>query len=301
MLVDMAPCTSGWSIALTLVVAAVAVGRAHAQWTERVSVSHAAFAEAGAPSALVHAPSAFDTTRPLHLVVYLHGYMGCAEVLMNEGSTACKPGAELLTGWNLARAHDAAGTNTLFVIPQLAFMKRKGQPGCFGRSGCFRSFISEILAALPSARLAGNKTLTDVAVITLVAHSAGYRTAMAILDRGDVRALIREVVLFDALYARKETFLGWIRATSTQQTRLVSLHTGAGTPAQHSLQLLRAARRLLGGASVSEAGMQADEPSFGDALASKRVVVARASVPHRQVPQAYLGRVLALLFNPLRH
>ena len=51
---------------------------ARAQWTESVTVKHAAYGVAGAPSALVHAPAGFDASRPLHLVVFLHGYIGCA-------------------------------------------------------------------------------------------------------------------------------------------------------------------------------------------------------------------------------
>lgn len=283
------------ALALAATVTGAKRGRVYAQWTERVSVQHAAYSVSKAPSALVHAGAGFDPARPLHIVVYLHGYMGCAEVLMGEGNVACKPGEPLLRGWDLARIHDSAGANTLFVIPQLAFMKRNGRPGCFGRSGCFRAFIAEVLAALPSARLSGKKTMADVAALTLIAHSAGYRATLAILEYGGVQSLVREVVLFDALYAGSERFLAWIAGAGSRQRHLVCLHTGAGAPALRSAQLLRAARRALGAASVAQLDAQVDEPSFGEAMLGKRLVVARVKVPHRQVPAAYLGRVLRAL------
>jgi hypothetical protein len=288
---------TGVAVPLALLAASQCLTASHAraQWTERVQVRHAAYATAGAPSALVHAAASFDPSRPLQLIVYLHGFMGCAEVLMGRGSVACKPGEPELTGWDLARAHDDAGTNTLLVIPQLAFMRRNGRPGCFGRSGCFREFVKELLQALPSERLGGRKTLADVEAITLVAHSAGYRAAAAILEHGDVQTLVRNVVLFDALYGESEAFLDWITSGKDREAHLLSLHTGEGLPARYSAQLLRAARRALGSERVAKLDAEIEEPSFGRAPLTQRVAIARAQVPHREVPAAYLTRVLRAL------
>ncbi len=272
-------------------------GHARAQWTERVQVAHAAYAAASAPSALVHAGAAFDPHAPLRLVVYLHGLMGCAEVLMGEGSVACRPGYRPLRGWNLARAHDDAGDGSLFVIPQLAFMRRDGRPGCFGRTGCFRAFLRELLRALPAARLGGRKTLRDVASITLVAHSAGYHAAAAIVSRGGVGALVHDVVLFDALYGETDTFLRWIRGAPAG-AHLLSLETGVGLPARHSATLLRAARRHFGAARVGKLDAQIDGAGLREALQPLRVAIARVKVPHRQVPAAYLAIVLRALLQP---
>lgn len=263
-----------------------------AQWTERVSVRHAAFSLPDAPSALVHAPAGFQPSAPLRLVVFLHGYMGCAEVLMRAGAVSCKPGGEPLTGWDLEKAHDAAGVSTLFIIPQLAFMKRNGKPGCFGRSGCFRAFLDEVLRALPPERL--KKSLDDVKGVTLVAHSAGYRAAQAVLEHGGTEKLIDEVVLFDALYCEPNGFLDWVAGRDPRR-RLLSLHIGAGKPAEHSAQLFRRARRRLGAEGVARLDDDIDRPTLGAALRAKRLAIARVGVPHRQVPEAYLGRVLKAL------
>ena len=50
----------------------------------------AAFRTPGAPSVIVHAPPGFDPRAPLHLVVFLHGYNGCVNVLMARGVSRCK-------------------------------------------------------------------------------------------------------------------------------------------------------------------------------------------------------------------
>jgi hypothetical protein len=271
---------------------------ARAQWTERVRVPHAAYAVENAPSALVHAPARFDPAPPLHLVVFLHGLMGCAEVLMNPGRLACQPGGQPYDGWDLARAHDAADRNTLLIIPQLAFMRRDGRPGCFGKKGCFRAFLAELLDALPRGRLPGRRTLNDVASIALVAHSAGYRTALAITKQGEVAALVRDVVLLDALYGEVEGFLSWIAAGNNAAAHLVSLHIGRGAPARNSAWLLRATRRKVGADRVTELDERSDGPDFRPALRDDRVIVARVKGPHKLVPETYLTGLLKALELP---
>jgi hypothetical protein len=137
--------------------------------------------------------------------------------------------------------------------------------------------------------------LADVATLTLVAHSAGYRAASAILEYGAVQQLLHDVVLFDALYGKQEIFLGWISTARKQARRLISLHTGAGTPALNTFALLRHASRSLGTSSTAKLDAEFDDAALRAALSNKRVVVARATVPHRQVPAAYLARVLEAL------
>ncbi len=275
--------------------ALTATARAQDAWTEPVQVPHAAHVTKGAPSALVHAAAGFDPTKPLHLIVFLHGYTACARMLLEIGAVACRPG-EPLPGRGLARAHDAAGRNTLFVVPQLAFLKPTGKPGCFAKPGCFRAFLEETLAALPSARLSGRKSLHDVAAITLVAHSAGYESALAILQHGEVDGLVHEVVLFDALYGEEHAYLAWFEAHP--QALLLSLHLRGGRPSRNSAALLRAARKRLGAGATAKLDDQIDTQGFGAGLAGRRVVTARVEGAHRDQPTRYLTSVLRALGQP---
>jgi hypothetical protein len=262
--------------------------------TLAVQTRTAAYRLSDAPTAVVHAPRGFDPRAPLHLVVFLHGYSGCAQVLANGGSTRCRPGDAPREGWNLASHHDAAGTNTLLVIPQLAFMKRHGRPGCFAERGCFRRFVEELLGETLARALGGARSLRDVASLTLVAHSAGFETALAILERGDVGEHVRALVLMDALYSGSERYARWLLEHAPKGARLVSMHLGRGSPQRE--RLLRAARRVLGTALTGEVPVD----QLGAALAHKRLVITRARPPHRLVPEHHLAQVLAALGLPLR-
>ncbi len=272
---------------------------AHAQgagFTLELSPEHSAYALEGAPGAIVHAPPGFDPRPPLHLVVFLHGYSGCARVLMGTGSVTCRPGDAPRKGWDLARRHDEGERNTLFVIPQLAFMKRDGKPGCFGKRGCFKRFLGELLAGPLAQRIGAPRTLRDVASITLVAHSAGFQTALAILEQGGVERLVHNVILMDALYARARGFAHWVTTTPVKAPRLLSIYLGDGKTSKGSRELYRSARRKLGGGRVAKVGRD----GIDAALRTHTLVIAAGRAPHRLVPENYLARVLKALDLPAR-
>lgn len=286
-------CLLGIALVVVALVARPATARAQEAWTEAVQVAHAAHPSSQAPSALVHAPPDFDPRQPLHLVVFLHGYMACARMLLDEGSVVCRPGGQPLEGRRLARAHDAAGTGALLVVPQLAFLQRTGAPGCFAQPGCFRAFLEETLAALPTTRLKPKKGLEDIASITLVAHSAGYEAALSILEHGQVDVLIRDVVLFDALYGKQREYLAWL--AQHPRARLLSVHLRGGRPARNSAALLRAARARLGQGLAQKLEVDVGSSAFGAALARLRLATVRVEGGHGEQPTRYLTAVLRAL------
>lgn len=247
--------------------------------------------EPRAPSVIVHAPPGFDARAPLQLVVFLHGLRGCATVLMGLGQLRCGPGAPLDEGWGLAGHHDRAHTNTLFVIPQLAYMKRDGRPGRFGRPGGFRAFLEELLRGPLAEPLGGARSLSDVARIDLVAHSAGYRTALAILERGGIEpAIIRSLVLLDSLYAETARFAQYVEAHRADM-RLVVISLPSGTPAREAEVLERRLRRSIGAEHVTSV----DPNGIGDAIARYPIVFARGRPTHRLLPANHLSVVLSAL------
>jgi hypothetical protein len=247
------------------------------------------------PNVGVHVPAGFDAASPLHLVVYLHGLRGCLPVLMREGSTRCDASSTPQLGWNLGAHHDAAGTNTIFVVPRLYYDKRGGQPGAFNKSGGFRTFLSDLLTGPISARLGQRYSRDSVASVTLVAHSAGYETMIAILDRGDVDSLVRGVVLFDALYAFEERYARYALAHADQGLRLVAIHL-RGKPARNGTALHKRLLRALGPERVANTNAR----ELKATLAQRPFVFAQGRGPHAQVPQHHLAEVLAALGLPIR-
>jgi len=257
---------------------------ASAQWTRRLELEHGAFDHGpGVPDAIVHAPASFDPRGPLHLVVFLHGYRGCADVLAAAGTSRCRPRAPEQRGWDLLARHDEARTSTLFVIAQLALDQRDGSPGRFARDGGFRTFVDELLAGL-DRELGTRRSARDVASITLVAHSAAFESTLAILRAGAVP--IASVVLLDALYSGGPAFLAW--ASADPARRLISMHAGAGTTGLRNRDLTRRAGRALGDGFVQCDDLAAIRPSH-------RVAVVRVRTPHAEFPARHLAAALRLL------
>ncbi len=246
----------------------------------------AAYSVRGAPTAIVHLPQGFDPAAPLHFVVFLHGYSGCSNVLAHAGRVRCKPdvsGDPERDGWDLARHHDEAKTNTIFVIPQLAFMRRDGRPGCFAKRGCFRRFLTELLQETLAEPLGGPRALSDLGSVTLVAHSGGYQAALAILEQGEIGDRVATVVLMDALYGHSARYARWLVERAPRDARLLSFYLGRGKTYRESRLLFTRVRRKLG-----ERG------------ARERVKLMRAKSTHALVPARHLSEVLGGLSLPKR-
>jgi hypothetical protein len=267
---------------------------AAAGFTLAAEMKHGAYRlPAGAPDVVVHAPASFDPKRPLHLVVFLHGYNGCAAVLAGEGPIRCKPRTPEREGWELARHHDAAGTPSLFIVPQLAFLQRNSRPGAFGRRGGFRAFLEELLGETLAKPLGGARRMRDIASLTLVAHSAGYQAAISIAERGGVRSQLRAIVLLDALYGETARYGRLLETSPAKGLRFVSLYLQRGTPSRENQRLYWRLRRARGADEVMLA--KADE--LEAAIASHPVVFGPGRPPHRLLPQHHLTELLRALFE----
>ena len=270
-------------------------------WTEERTVESAAYAVAGAPSVIVHAPASFDAIGPLRLVIFLHGWTGCARQLAYAGEVRCRDGEETAReGWGLDDRFDEAEADALFVLPQLAFLARDGGAGRFDEAGRFAAFLEETLEAI--AERVGPDGLARVESITLLAHSAGFETALAVLARGGVDDRIGHVVLFDALYRGVEPFGEWVCAEPGR--RLVSITTGGRTATQ-SQRLGRWARARLGDALVTcqppaqPPGQPPGEAARGlpELVRDLRVVIAPSDAPHGLVPARHLAELVRALLD----
>ncbi|MCZ7686285.1 MAG: hypothetical protein M5U28_48980 [Sandaracinaceae bacterium] len=202
---------------------------------------------------------------------------------LGEGAVACRDGDGTHEGWGLARRFDEAGTDALFVVPQLAFLERSGSPGRFAEEGRFRAFVEEMLGALRARR----RSLARVESVALLAHSAGFETALALIARGGLA--IDAVVLFDALYRGVPPFTEWVAAAPGR--RLVSLHTGGGRTASQSRMLAARARERLGAQAVAEG----EGGSLPELVRARRVVIARSPAPHGGVPARHIPELLGAL------
>lgn len=238
----------------------------------------------GAPQVIVSSPAA-TVGETVDVVLHLHGYEGCVEVLVLRGRVRCRAGAREQEGWDLAGAHAEARTQSWLVVPQLAFDTRDGSPGRLAREGGARALLDETIARVAEARGIATPRLGRVVV---TAHSAGFEATIAVIRRGGLGDALRHVVLFDAMYSGVGTFGAW--AAADPRRSLVAFHTATGTPSRRAGELTQRYRRPLG--DRLRAGERVDE---GD-IAPGRVVSIRARTGHRAVPRRYfaptIGRLL---------
>lgn len=240
----------------------------------------------GAPQVIVQ-PS--DVTGAVDVVLYLHGYDGCIEVLASEGPARCRAGLPLEAGWGLLEAHRESATESWLVMPQLAFRTRDGSPGGLARRGSARRLIDASLARAARAR---GVPPPSVRSVTLVAHSAGFEAAIAVIRRGELGDSLRHVVLFDAMYSGVPVFGGW--AAGSAERSLIAFHTAGGTPARRADELRARYQRSLG------ARLLATDTASVEQITPGSVALIRARTSHREVPRRYLGATLArLLGRPL--
>jgi hypothetical protein len=240
-----------------------------------------------APDVIVHVPSHFDGARPFDLVVFLHGFSSCARAIVARGAAACTRGGSAQRGYGLAAAHERAHTNTLLIVPQLAFLARRAEAPRFASGGGFDAMLRELLDG-PLRDVTGpGHGVEQLHGVTLVAHSAGYRASAEILADPRRRANVTQLVLLDALYAGWDVFAAWARAERSR--RIVSLFT-------HDPKTTLGNRRLA--AALGSRIEVRDFAQLEQRLARPGSVSTRVSTAHSQLPERYLEALLRRLFPP---
>jgi len=261
-------------------------------WTARAQLKQPPFrVPAGVANVMVHVPEGLDAAAPLHIVLFLHGSEQCAEQLAMNGDVVCKPGAAPFAGAGLNAKHDDAGTQSIFVLPQLAYLAG-GTPGRFAEKGYLRAFLGEVLGETLAPGLGAPKTLDDVASITLVAQSAGWIATSAILDHGDLDEKIRRVVLIDAFFdggvATYARFLG-----RGGDRKFVSVHGAWGGNVGNA--------RALAAKIGSTRKVAFDPPgALAQAIGDNDVVLARWDIEHSWMPLVLLTKIVSGLGLPPR-
>lgn len=180
----------------------------------------------GAPAALAYFPDAFDRSEPYDLVIFLHGWSGCVEVLMRSGEQTCLEDSEVRQGWGLGEILGAP--QRVLLMPQLAFRRRDGDAGRFTDADYTRRWLAEALDQL---------NLSTPRSTALMPHSAGFEAAIAWAQSG---VSIQAIFLMDSLYAKAPEFFEW--AIADEERVLVTFYTGGSTGRQ-SRRLARMADR----------------------------------------------------------
>lgn len=242
------------------------------------AVSHPLPAQA--PSVVVHAPAGVPRTGA-PVVVYLHGWQGCAAAIAGSGPVSCLPGAPSRSGWGIAERFDASQVLGLLVVPQLAFDAQSSSAGALSDAAFALRWWSEL-----GATLRERAGLGATGPVMAVAHSGGYRALQALLAAG--LEDLDTAVFLDGLYGGADQVAGWV--TAAPGRRVVSVYTAHPTTTAQSLHLAQLAAARLGAEAVA-----VDPPDLAAAVRDHAVVVARTEVAHGAVPAATLADLVRAL------
>jgi hypothetical protein len=127
-----------------------------------------------------------------------------------------------------------SGRNAILVVPQ----GPRNAPDSFGGKledpDGFKRFMADVADTLRQQSTLKNKDFA-IGQIVLSGHSGGYQVISAILDHGGLTEHVREVWLFDALYAQTDRFLAWI---DRHLGRFIDLYTEHGGTKAETEQLM---------------------------------------------------------------
>jgi len=252
--------------------------RAEAPGTLRaLRMPDAPHAPGSAPDLMVHVQSQRDARRPLDVVVFLHGFSCCAQALVADAERPCADDGSRGQAYGLAQRHADARTNSVLIVPQLAYLARDARAPRFSRPGGFDAVLAAALGPVDGAPTLGR--------VLLVAHSAGYRAALDILRDRTRHTPVYGVLLLDALYAGWDVFAGFVSAQGGGGA-LVSLHTAeARTTAGNAALLARLGAR----------GVRLLEAELAAHVQAGRGLVSAVRVPHGKLPERYFTPLVRAL------
>lgn len=160
-------------------------------------------------------PKDLCETGRVDFVVHFHGWRNTV--------------AGTLRQYRLIEQLMASGRNAVLLVPEGPRNAPDSGGGKLEDPNGFERFMDEALATLKQR--GGLRTDLELGDIILSGHSGAYQVMSAILDHGGLTSRIKEVWLFDALYAQNDRFLAW--AQRCPGGRLLNIYTdGGGTKAR---------------------------------------------------------------------
>lgn len=205
-------------------------------------------------------PKGFRTTDKVDFVVHFHGWRHSVANTLDE--------------YQLIRQFTDSGKNAILVVPEGPRFAPDSFDGKLEDTNGFKIFMAE---AVEKLRASGALTPTNFEIgnIILSGHSGGYQVMASVLDHGGLAEKIREVWLFDALYAGTETFLAWQKNTNG---RLLDIYTDHGGTKQETEGLMQTCQTH----GISFFAGQ-DTAATADILQTNRIAFLHSDLVHNDV------------------
>jgi hypothetical protein len=206
---------------------------------------------------LVFIPDYYVPQDSVDIIVYFHGWN-------NNVDSA-------LVQVKLIEQLYASGRNAVLIMPE----GPKNAPDSFGgkleEEGRFKLFIEEVLSNLSSTL---NQQLTTRNII-LAGHSGAYRVMSYILLHGGLTGQIKELYLFDGLYADVEKYAYWL---DNFEGRFINIYTPNGGTKYLSENLMTDLKAW----NIPFTFIDGDEFSDSE-LRNNRIVFISSQLSHNQV------------------
>jgi hypothetical protein len=205
-------------------------------------------------------PKGFRETGSIDLVVHFHGWKNHVEGVLQQ--------------YHLIEQLVESGRNAVLVVPQGPRDASDSFGGKLEDPDGFKRFIAEVAETLRQKGSLKNKDFS-IGNVVLSGHSGGYQVISSILDHGGLADQVKEVWLFDALYAQTDKFLAWFDA---QHGRLLNIYTEHGGTKEETERLMATLKqRGTPFLSCKEAELKPAE------LQTNQVVFIYTELPHNDV------------------
>ncbi|MBI3875787.1 MAG: hypothetical protein HY300_07475 [Verrucomicrobia bacterium] len=167
-------------------------------------------------TAAIFVPNNFPTNGPVDFVVHFHGWRNSVTNVLRQ--------------FRLIEQFAAGGKAAVLVVPQGPRNAPDSFAGKLEDADGFKHFLTDALAATP-----GELRHRGIGRVILSGHSGGYRAIAQSLAHGGLAGHVREVWLFDALYAETDSFLAW---HAQHGGRLLNIYTDNGGTKRETTRLM---------------------------------------------------------------
>lgn len=159
-------------------------------------------------SVIIITPKNFKAKKKVDMIFWFHGWNNNIDTALIE--------------YGLSRQFADAGVNAVLVLAETAKDAPDSYGGKLEQKNTFHGLVNDVLKKLAGMHVIRAKARAGNVI--LAGHSGAYRVMAHILENGNVP--VKEVILFDALYANTNQFMDWL--TADKDHRFIDLYTDHG-------------------------------------------------------------------------
>ena len=190
-------------------------------------------------SVIIITPKHFKAKKKVDIIFWFHGWNNNIDTALIE--------------YGLSRQFADAGVNTVLVLAETAKDAPDSYGGKLEQNNTFRGLVNDVLQKLVHMNVISTKARAGN--IILAGHSGAYRVMAHILQNGNEP--VKEVILFDALYANTNQFMDWL--TADKHHRFIDLYTGHGGTFDETKAMMKQVKNL----NIAEDSLEESEVTPG--------------------------------------